>query len=85
MSAQSTERLEFLLAMRATDIVTDDEAREIDGLLEAQPSFDADGYDLVAAALLADAIEVEPMPSALRDRLIAEGLRLVPPASSKTP
>lgn len=77
MTIESVERLEFLLAMRATDALDVGEEREVAHLLEQHPSVEEDGYELAAAALLTDAIVEEPLPRALRAKLIAEGEALV--------
>jgi len=78
VNGESTmERAQFLLAMRATEPQTAAEARELADLLALHPEIDSDSYDLAAAALLAESLTAEPLPAALRQRLIAEGERLV--------
>ncbi|MDH3523066.1 MAG: anti-sigma factor [Acidobacteriota bacterium] len=71
------EHLEELLATRATEGLAAAEGRELASLLRRYPKVDADGLDLAAAAAyleLAPAAELEePLPAALRPRLVADG------------
>lgn len=65
------ERLLDLLADRATQGLSKDEARELDQLLAEHPAVDAEAYDLAAAAayLAMNGPAAEPMPAAVRARV----------------
>jgi hypothetical protein len=66
------DRLEELLAQRATEGLTEAEATELASLLERNPSVDADAYDRAAAAVhLAELSRLEEMPAHLRRALVA--------------
>lgn len=77
MSHESMERLQYLLAMRATDSLSEEEGREVAELLRSNTEVEEDGFDLLAASILAEVVVEEPMPAALRDRLTAAGENLV--------
>lgn len=66
----SRERLWDLLADRATQGLSDLEARELDALLRQYPDIDPEELDRAAAAAdLALSRAVQPMPASLRDRI----------------
>lgn len=66
------ERLEELLAQRATEGLAETEAAELARLLERFPGVDADAYDRAAAAVhLAELGQTEQLPAHLRQRLLA--------------
>jgi hypothetical protein len=68
----SRDRLWELLADRATQGLSESEARELDTLLAQHPDIDPDSMDLAAAAVdLAIAAGAEPMPASLKSRIAA--------------
>ena len=86
MSLARTERLQELLATRATQGLPDADSEELVSLLQANPSIQSDAFDLAAATLyleLASGDEIsEQLPQALRQRLLTEGGALVRGSSS---
>ncbi len=64
--------IETLLAERAVRALAPDERRQLDGLLGEFPEVDEGELDRAAAALALAHVHEEPMPAALRDRLLAE-------------
>jgi hypothetical protein len=64
------ERLVDLLVKQATEGVTREEAAEIDRLFANHSAADAQIMERVASALTLAGIREEPMPAALRDRLV---------------
>jgi hypothetical protein len=69
------ERLEELLAQRATEGLSPAETAELERLLERHSAAD---FERAAAALhVASLPPLEPMPAALRARVQAEGERIV--------
>jgi len=74
------ERLRELLAARALDDLSADEERELNSLLTAHESIDAEEFERVAAAVLLT-LQPEPheeMPQHLRARIAADAKRLLP-------
>jgi hypothetical protein len=60
------------------------EARELDALLEASPGSDRDALAAAAAALtLAAKLPAEPMPEALKERVISQGRAVVGKAAAE--
>ncbi|MCG8587832.1 MAG: anti-sigma factor [Proteobacteria bacterium] len=70
----SRERLNELLADRATQGLDDVEQRELDGLLLRLPDTDADELDRCAAAIDLALVPVshEPLPAHLRERVLVD-------------
>ncbi|MEO1129854.1 MAG: anti-sigma factor [Planctomycetota bacterium] len=85
------ERLMALLADRALDVMTPEEDRELERLLDASPSVDPDCMDRVVAALsLQGLAQPESMPASLESKLLAEATRweksqIAPVAGSISP
>ncbi len=77
------ERILELLASRATEGLSGDEARELDARLRDQPDSDDAAFELAAAAidLSLSRHEIAPMPRGLRARLEADAPRWVGAAS----
>jgi hypothetical protein len=68
------ERLADLLVQEATEGLTTEEARELQALLAATPGAEAGALLPAAAAVtLAARLPAEPLPAALRERLVAQG------------
>jgi len=68
------ERLADLLVQEATAGLTAEEARELQALLVATPGAEAGALLPAAAAItLAARLPAEPLPAALRERLVAQG------------
>ncbi len=88
MSLARTERLQELLATRATQGLPDAENDELASLLQADPSIDSDAFDLAAATVyleLASRDEItEQLPQTLRRRLLSEGGALIRHSSGST-
>ncbi len=79
-------RLEELLAERATQGLAAASARELEGLLAANPDVDGDGFDLAAAALdLAMTASVEPMPARVRRAVLERARGELSPESPLAP
>ncbi|NIM01555.1 MAG: hypothetical protein GTN89_02200 [Acidobacteria bacterium] len=74
MSAQ--ERLLDLLASRATEGLSEEDAMELDGTLHQLTGLSEDDLELAAAAadlaFVSDAADVEPMPDHLKHRIMAQ-------------
>ncbi len=63
----SSGRLQDLLVRRATQALADNEQRELNALLEIEPTADNLAFDLAAAALHLSVLSVdEPLPESLR-------------------
>ena len=76
MSTNGRERLEQLLADRATEGLGREESAELRELLKDHPEWDEEDFALTAAAInLSDVNADEPLPSALRDRIAADAAR----------
>lgn len=74
----SDERLADLLAQEATGGLDANERAELDRLLGAHPGADRGALERVAAAvMLAGNLDAEPLPAALRGRLVEQGQRWV--------
>lgn len=78
MSAPDLDRLEELLAARATDGLEPEEWTELETLLDAFPDEDPEQWDLAAAwlhtaYLEAEASPAEPLPAGLGQRIVAQG------------
>jgi hypothetical protein len=72
------ERLEDLLAQRATAGLDEAEAVELARLLERHPGVDAESFDRTAAAIhLGQLPACEPLPAHLRRALVAAGTKSV--------
>lgn len=86
MSTKGRERLEQLLADRATQGLGREESAELRELLQEHPEWDEEDFALTAAAInLSDVNADEPLPSALRDRIAADAARyFADEASSRT-
>jgi hypothetical protein len=70
------ERLADLLVQEATEGLDATARAELERLLSAHPGADRDALERVAAAvMLAGDLELEPLPSALRARLVDQGQR----------
>jgi hypothetical protein len=68
------ERLADLLVQEATEGLTTEEAQELQALLAATPGAEAGALLPAAAAVtLAARLPAEPLPAALRERLVAQG------------
>jgi len=66
------ERIAELLADRAVEGLDADAQDELDRLAGQYPDYDEEALDRVAAALALNALRVEPMPAALRERIEAQ-------------
>lgn len=63
----NSDRLQDLLVRRATQALADDEQRELNALLENEPTVDDRAFDFAAAALHLSVLSVdEPLPGSLR-------------------
>lgn len=72
------DRLADLLAQDATEGLDANERAELDRLLGAHPGADRGALERVAAAvMLAGELDAEPLPAALRGRLVEQGQRWV--------
>jgi hypothetical protein len=77
-SLQVGEKFADLLVQRETGGLSAAESRQLECLLEALPGCDVDALAPAAAALtLAARLPLEPLPTALRMRLGAEGRTMV--------
>lgn len=73
MSERDRDRLNELLADRAVQGLGDEELRELQELMKQYPDWDESQMDVAVAALnLADLKVDEPLPEALRERIIAD-------------
>jgi len=71
------ERPAELLAVRAVAGLSPEEARELEDLLGQYSEIDERDYDLAIASL-----QLEPLPKALRERLLRQAEREPPPRPS---
>ena len=79
MTSATYDRLQELLAARATQGLDDAGQQELQRILTAHPEWEDDGFDLAAAALdLALQQEVTEMPRALKQRLQARARTWLP-------
>ena len=70
MNENMDEKLRDLLADRATSGLSDEEARQLEELLEgADSGMDAQSYELAAAAIALAETRIEPMPAGLEAKL----------------
>ena len=80
------ERLADLLAQEATEGLGANERAELDRLLGAHPGADRGALERVAASImLAGNLDAEPLPPALRGRLVAQGERWVAENAAAAP
>ncbi|MGI9259108.1 MAG: hypothetical protein ACR2QQ_09745 [Gammaproteobacteria bacterium] len=62
-----SDRLQDLLVRRATQVLADNEQRELNALLKNEPTADDRAFDFAAAALHLSVLSVdEPLPASLR-------------------
>jgi hypothetical protein len=66
------ERLQELLAARASEGLSPAEQEELRDYIDRYPAADLDEFDRVAASIALAGLRVEPMPAALRARIEAE-------------
>jgi hypothetical protein len=66
------DRFFDLLATRAVEGLSSGEHEELDRLAELHPDVDADMFDRAAASIAACRLRIEPMPAALRARILAD-------------
>jgi hypothetical protein len=73
MAARPEEDRFFeLLAARAVEGLAPGEQDELDRLAELHPDVDTDMFDRTAASIAASRLRIEPMPPALRMRIVAD-------------
>lgn len=74
------ERIDELLAQRATEGLSAAEVVELDQLLRHYPSFDSESLERAAAAVAVARLDrVEPLPPGLRRRIEADAMAALPP------
>jgi hypothetical protein len=78
MSTDDKDRILNLLADRATRGLSQEELIELNELLEKHPQWDNPYFDLTAAAVNLSDIEIdEPLPDALRQKIMANAFQYV--------
>jgi hypothetical protein len=85
MSTEDKDRIMNLLADRATQGLSQKELIELNELLEKHPQWDNPYFDLTAAAVSLSDIEIdEPLPDALRQKIMANAFQYVNSEPSAT-
>jgi hypothetical protein len=78
MSEHDNQRVMELLAERATQGLSSEELNELNELLQQYPEWDNSQFDFAATAVdLADIEIDEPLPEALRDKILANAFQYV--------
>jgi hypothetical protein len=85
VTSEVRQRLDDLLVARATEGLSDADALELERLLAAHPSVDANGYERAAAAVCLAALGGgRPMPSGLRALLEQRAAQITTSSSRKS-